>query len=234
MREALKKVLCPHCGAPPIPEESYFDEQKLRMENLRLKDEVCNAFFISIFNTYFSKLVPFYVLLFNAFCIYLKIQLDRVSSLTSKYMGRAVTQFPPVQPLCFSSLDLTVGGLANLSVSPSLDLHLLTGGSSNMAFSFPMAVSEMEKPIMAEMAAVAMDELVRVAQSDDPLWVKQGGKEVLSLDAYYGLFPKPRSQFQGPDTRVEASRDTGLVCIDASSLVDMFLDPVSLCLTFLS
>jgi homeobox-leucine zipper protein len=40
MREALKKVLCPHCGAPPIPEESYFDEQKLRMENLRLKDEV--------------------------------------------------------------------------------------------------------------------------------------------------------------------------------------------------
>jgi homeobox-leucine zipper protein len=149
-------------------------------------------------------------------------------------MGRAITQLTPVQPLCFSSLDLTVGGLRNLSVGPSLDLDLLTGGSSNMAFSFPTIISEMEKPIMVEIAAAAMDELVRVAQSEDPLWVKQGVKEVLSLDAYYSLFPKPGSQFRGPNIRVEASRDSGLVCMDASSLVDMFLDPVSFSFTFVS
>lgn len=160
-----------------------------------------------------------------------KMQLDRVSSLTSNYMGRPMTQLPPT--LSFSSLDLTVGGLRNLSVGPSLDLDLLTGGSSNMAFSFPTAISEMEKPIMAEMAAAAMDELVKIAQSEEPLWVKLGeGSEVLSLDVYDNLFPKHGSQFRGPDVRIEASRDSGLVCMNATSLVDMFLDSVSLSIIF--
>jgi homeobox-leucine zipper protein len=39
MREALKNVICPTCGGPPVAED-YFDEQKLRMENARLKEEV--------------------------------------------------------------------------------------------------------------------------------------------------------------------------------------------------
>jgi homeobox-leucine zipper protein len=39
MREALKNVICPNCGGPPVAED-YFDEQKLRMENARLKEEV--------------------------------------------------------------------------------------------------------------------------------------------------------------------------------------------------
>lgn len=40
MREALKNVVCPSCGVPPMGEDSYFDEQKLRMENAQLKEEV--------------------------------------------------------------------------------------------------------------------------------------------------------------------------------------------------
>jgi hypothetical protein len=39
MREALKNVICPSCGGPPV-DEDFFDEQKLRMENARLKEEV--------------------------------------------------------------------------------------------------------------------------------------------------------------------------------------------------
>ncbi|KAJ3700297.1 hypothetical protein LUZ61_004002 [Rhynchospora tenuis] len=190
MREALKNVMCPNCGAPPISEDSYFDEQKLRMENARLKEE-----------------------------------LDRVSGLTSKYLGRPITQLPSIQPLSISSLDLSVGGLGSPSIGPSLDLDLLTGGSSNMPFSFPTAISDMEKPIMAEMATAAMDELVRLAQSEEPLWVKQGdGKQVLNLDAYDSLFPKPGNQFRAPDIRVEATKDSALVFMNAVSLVDMFLD----------
>ncbi|KAJ3695947.1 hypothetical protein LUZ60_001324 [Juncus effusus] len=190
MREALKNVICPHCGGPPVTEDSYFDEQKLRMENARLKDE-----------------------------------LDRVSSLTSKYLGRPITQLPPVQPMSISSLDLSVGGLGSPTMGPSLDLDLLTGGSPNMGFSFPTAVSEMEKPLMAEMATHAMDELIRLSQSDEPLWMKHGdGREVLSVDAYDSLFMKSGNQFRGQDIRVEASRDSGLVCMNASSLVDMFMD----------
>lgn len=40
IREALKNVICPSCGGPPVAEDSYFDEQKLRMENAQLKEEV--------------------------------------------------------------------------------------------------------------------------------------------------------------------------------------------------
>jgi homeobox-leucine zipper protein len=162
------------------------------------------------------------------------MQLDKVSGLTSKYLGRPVTQLPPVQPLSNASLDLTVGGLGSPSVGPSLDLDLLTAGSSSMPFSFPTSVLDMEKPIMAEMATAAMDELVRLAQSDEPLWVKQGdGREILSLNAYDSLFPKPGSRFRDPDIRVEASRDSALVFMDAVSLVDMLLDSVSFLLLFL-
>jgi hypothetical protein len=38
MREALRSVICPTCGGPPVADD-YFDEQKLRMENARLKEE---------------------------------------------------------------------------------------------------------------------------------------------------------------------------------------------------
>lgn len=40
IREALKNIICPNCGGPPVTEDYYFDDQKLRMENARLKDEV--------------------------------------------------------------------------------------------------------------------------------------------------------------------------------------------------
>ena len=40
IREALRNVICPSCGGPPVTEDSYFDEHKLRVENAQLKEEV--------------------------------------------------------------------------------------------------------------------------------------------------------------------------------------------------
>nr|CAB3447983.1 unnamed protein product [Digitaria exilis] len=125
MREALRNVICPTCGGPPVADD-YFDEQKLRMENARLKEEASSsppllrlpppaAFSSSPLHSRFSH----------------ASHLDRVSSLTSKYLGRPITQLPPVQPLSMSSsLDLSVGGLCSPALGPSLDLVLLSGGSS--------------------------------------------------------------------------------------------------------
>jgi homeobox-leucine zipper protein len=42
MREALRNVICPTCGGPPV-DDDYYDEQKLRMENARLKEEASLA-----------------------------------------------------------------------------------------------------------------------------------------------------------------------------------------------
>ncbi|GKF13713.1 homeobox-leucine zipper protein HDG11-like protein, partial [Tanacetum coccineum] len=82
IREALKNLVCPTCGGPPIGDDCYFDEQKLRFENAQLKEE-----------------------------------LDRVSSIAAKYIGRPMLQLPPVQPVHMSSLDLSMasygGGTSN-------------------------------------------------------------------------------------------------------------------------
>jgi homeobox-leucine zipper protein len=152
------------------------------------------------------------------------VQLDRVSSLTSKYLGRPITQLPSAQALSMSSLDLSVGGLGG----PSLDLDLLSGGSSGYPpfHLLPMAVSEMERPMMAEMATRAMDELIRMAQAGEHLWVKTGVREVLNVDTYDSIFAKPDGSFRGPDVHVEGSRETGLVFMSAIGLVDMFMDSV--------
>ena len=69
-----------------------------------------------------------------------------------------------VQPLSMSSLDLSVGRLGSAALGPSLDLDLLSGSSSGLPFQLPTPVSEMERPMMAEMATRAIDELIRLAQ----------------------------------------------------------------------
>ncbi|CAN1265777.1 Homeobox-leucine zipper protein HDG11 [Linum perenne] len=94
IREALRNVICPSCGGPPVNEDSYFDEHKLRIENAQLKEEVSDA----------------------------------------------------------------------------------------------------------------------------------GGREVLNLENYQKMFPKPNDHLKNPNVRIEASRDAGVVIMNGLSLVDMFMD----------
>lgn len=195
IREALKNVICPSCGSSPASEDSYFDEQKLRIENSHLKEE-----------------------------------LDRVSSIAAKYIGRPISQLPPVQPIHVSSLDLSMASFGGHGIQgPSLDLDLLHGSSSsvipNLAFP-PMSISDMDKSLMADIAANAMDELIRLLQSNEPLWMKggDGRGETLNLESYERVFQSPYSHMKNPSIRIEASRDSGVVIMNSLALVDMFMD----------
>ena len=40
-KEALANTTCPNCGGPASIGEMSFDEQQLRIENARLREEVC-------------------------------------------------------------------------------------------------------------------------------------------------------------------------------------------------
>ncbi|KAM0926831.1 hypothetical protein ACQ4PT_003021 [Festuca glaucescens] len=132
------------------------------------------------------------------------------------------------QPLSMSSLELSVGGLGSpvSALGPSLDLDPFSGGSSSSSFHLPASVSEMERPMMAEMATRAMDELIRLAQAGEHLWAKAAGaREVLNVDTYDSVFAKPGSSaFRGPDVHVEGSRGSCLVLTGAVGLVDVFMD----------
>ncbi|KAG6485725.1 hypothetical protein ZIOFF_054290 [Zingiber officinale] len=199
MREALKNVICPSCGSSSCTDDSYFDESKLRMENTRLKE-----------------------------------QLDRVSSIASRYLGRPMTQLPPVLPVSISSLDLSVGGYNNPGISTSLDLNLLlqNSSSSSSSSSLPYAsISELDKPIMVEMASNAMEEVIRLVQTDEPLWMKSvnDGRDILQLETYDRMFKRSGHRLKFPDVRIEASRDSAVVAMNATTLIDMLMDSSKWC-----
>jgi hypothetical protein len=50
----------------------------------------------------------------------------------------------------------------------------------------------------------AMDELIRMAQAGERLWVNTGGREVLHVDTYDNIFAKPGGSFLGPDVHGDA------------------------------
>ncbi|PHT53491.1 Homeobox-leucine zipper protein HDG12 [Capsicum baccatum] len=195
IREALKNVICPSCGGPPVNEDSYFDEQKLRIENMQLKEE-----------------------------------LDKVSSIAAKYIGRPISQLPPVQPIHLSSLDLSMSSFIGHGPSSlDLDLDLLPGSSSAMpslAYA-TLNLSDMDKSLMADVAGNAMEELIRLVQTNEPLWMKSSsidGRDVLNFDNYDRVFPRTNSHLKNPNVRIEASRDSGVVIMNGLALVDVFMD----------
>ncbi|CAN6577733.1 unnamed protein product [Malus baccata var. baccata] len=196
IREALKNVICPSCGVPPLNEDSYFDEHKLRMENAQLKEE-----------------------------------LDRVSSIAAKYIGRPISQLPPVQPIHISSLDLSMASFGGHGMAgPSLDLDLLPGSAASSMPNLPYqpnGFSDMDKSLMADIAANALEELLGLLRTNEPLWMKSStdGRDVLNLETYERIFPRANSHLKTPNVRIEASRDSGVVIMNGLALVDMFMDP---------
>lgn len=163
-----------------------------------------------------------------------QVQLDRVSSIAAKYIGRPISQLPPVQPIHVSSLDLSMASFGGHGIScPSLDLDLLPGGIPPNLPNFPqISISDVDKSLMADIAAGAMDELIRLLQGSEMLWMKSGsdGREMLNLESYERVFPRPNSHLKDPSVRTEASKSSGVVIMNDLALVDMFVDAVSLSL----
>ncbi|KAE8818730.1 homeobox-leucine zipper protein ROC9 [Hordeum vulgare] len=78
-----------------------------------------------------------------------------------------------------------------------------------------------------ELAGRALEELKMMASSGEPLWVRsvETGRDILNYDEYVRLFRRD----DGPADRqagwsVEASRETGVVYLDATKLVHAFMD----------
>ncbi|KAH0875798.1 hypothetical protein HID58_073160 [Brassica napus] len=186
IREAIKHAICPNCGSPPVNEDPYFDEHKLRIENAHLRDD-----------------------------------LERMSTVASKYMGRPISShLSTLHPLHISPLDLSMTG-------PSLDFDLLPGSSMHSQPNNLATISDMDKPLMNDIALTAMEELLRLFNTNEPLWTRgDGGREILDLGSYENLFPRSGNRGKNHNVRTEASRSSGIVFMNAMTLVDMFMDGV--------
>lgn len=194
LRDAMRSPICTNCGGPAVIGEVSLEEQHLRIENARLKDE-----------------------------------LDRVCALAGKFLGRPVASFGgPIAPqLPNSSLELGFGGLGPL---PDF-------GASGITSSLPVPAARcmagipglsMERSMLLELALAAMDELVKMVQTDEPLWIHsfEGSREILNHGEYLRTFAtcigmKP-SGFV-----TEASRESGMVIINSLALVETLMDSVS-------
>ncbi|CAK9187770.1 unnamed protein product [Ilex paraguariensis] len=184
-KEALSNATCPNCGGPAAIGEMSFDEQHLRIENARLRDEI-----------------------------------DRISGIAAKYVGKPMLSYPNLPshgpP---RALDLGVG---NFGPQTGIVGEIYGAGDLLRAVSGP---TEADKPIIIELAVAAMEELIRIAQSGEPLWMPSADNstEILSEEEYLRTFPRGI----GPKPlglKSEASREYAVIIMNHTNLVEILMD----------
>ncbi|KAL3522039.1 hypothetical protein ACH5RR_014873 [Cinchona calisaya] len=185
-KEALSNATCPNCGGPAAIGEMSFDEQHLRIENARLREEI-----------------------------------DRISGIAAKYVGKPMLSYPHLPPGASSrSLDIGVGSFGAQS---GIVGEIYGAGDLLRSVSGP---TEADKPMIIELAVAAMEELVRMAQAGEPLWLPSSDNlltETLSEDEYIRTFPRGI----GPKPlglKSEASRESAVVIMNHINLVEILMD----------
>ena len=105
-----------------------------------------------------------------------------------------------------------------------------TSGASDLLRSMSGA-TEAEKPIIIELAVTAMEELIRMAQIGEPLWVPSPddpAHETLNEDEYFRSFPRGTGP-RPTGLKSEASRNSNVVIMNHMTLVKILMDVVSVC-----
>ncbi|XP_059643825.1 homeobox-leucine zipper protein ROC3 [Cornus florida] len=196
LQAALRNIICPNCGGSAILADMAFDEQQLRLENARLKEEF-----------------------------------ERVCGLASRYGGRPFQTMGPAPPLLPPSLDLDMSIYPRQYQEPMSncsDIIPMSLMSENPHFPGAVLIMEEEKSLALELAVTSMDELVKMCQAGEPLWLRSNdnGKEVLNVEEHARMFPWPMGLKQHSDDqfRTEATRHSAVVIMNSITLVDAFLD----------
>ena len=213
IRDAMRNPICTNCGGPAIIGEISLEEQHLRIENARLKDE-----------------------------------LERVCALAGKFLGRPISSLATsiAPPLPSSALELGVGSNGFAALSSTMPLGPdFGGGISNPlpVLAPPRTVGggvqvldrSIERSMYSELALAAMDELVKMAQAEEPLWIRSlegvggggGGREMLNHEEYMRSFT-PCIGMKPNGFVTEASRETGIVIINSLALVETLMDSVNI------
>ncbi|XP_062226479.1 homeobox-leucine zipper protein ROC4-like [Phragmites australis] len=208
IREAMRDPVCGGCGGPARLGELSLEEHHLRVENARLRDE-----------------------------------LSRVCALTAKFIGKPISLMAPSHmhqphPLAGSSLELAVTGIGSMP-SSTMTISTISGFAGSVSspmgtVTTPMATAPamvgIDKSMFLELAVSAMDELVKMAQMNEPLWIPSVSSpglpamEMLNFKEYLKTF-SPCIGVKPVGFVSEASRESGIVSIDSSAaLVEAFMD----------
>ncbi|MCL7044069.1 hypothetical protein MKW94_020100 [Papaver nudicaule] len=201
LQAALRNVCCPNCGGPAILGEMSLDEQHLRLENARLKEELerlaCIAPRFNVRQLHALGHVPHHLAP--------SLELD---------MGIYSRNFQePQLGHCGDMMSMP-------NNMPENQHELQLGGCC--------LILDQEKPLAMEFAMNAMDELVKMCHAAEPLWIRCNNKEMLNVEEHARMFPwsvinnnhkQHRNEF-----RTEATRENAVVFMNSITLVDAFLD----------
>ncbi|KAJ0989926.1 hypothetical protein J5N97_008282 [Dioscorea zingiberensis] len=203
LQAAIRNVICPSCGGPAMLGEMSFDEQHLRLENARLKEELERLSCIAsrYGNRSMQAMGPAPPLLLPS--------LDLDMGIYSRHFHEPVS----VSVAAMSSCSDIIPG-------PSMpdNIPQFAGG---------MIIMEQDKAVAIDLALTARDHLYRMCQTNEPLWVRRrDGIEVMDVEEHRKMFPWPVDvkHEQNLDFRTEATRDSALVIMNSITLVDAFLD----------
>lgn len=174
-------------------------------------------------------------------------QLERLSCIAGRFGGGGGggRSLLPSSPLLLPpSLDLDMGAYSrqfhDLPPPPAVscgDMLLASGFVDEDSAFAGVLIMEGKKPLALDLAMAAAEQLVRMCRVNEPLWLKKGGSgvgggavEVLDEEEHSRLFPWPMDlkQLGGGGYRIEGTRDTALVIMNSITLVDAFMDAVSL------
>ncbi|RWW23524.1 hypothetical protein GW17_00012228 [Ensete ventricosum] len=200
LHAAIRNVVCPSCGGPAILNEMSFDEQQLRMENARLKDELERLSYIAsrYSGRQLQPLGPAPPVLIPS--------LDLDVGIYSRHFNE-----PPV----VSCTDLIP--IPQISDEPSPFPGMLI-----MDQDMPLVVD------LAMTAADHLVRMCNTTEPLWVRRGGTTTVEVLDLEEHARMCPWPMDlkQQQGM-FRTETSRDSAMVIMNSITMVDAFLDAVS-------
>ncbi|KAI5011692.1 hypothetical protein ZWY2020_013829 [Hordeum vulgare] len=160
----------------------------------------------------------------------LRIELSRSCALASAFLGRSVSSVA-APPTPGSPVD-RIGSVPATTVAHSTVTEF-TGSPSSQTVEMAvttMAKAGIDESVFLELATSAMDELVKMAQMDEPLWIPNAllpgslAKATLNHEEYLKTF-SPSIGVKPPGFVSEASRESGIVASDGSfELVETLLD----------
>ncbi|KAI3694336.1 hypothetical protein L1987_77300 [Smallanthus sonchifolius] len=197
LQNALRALVCSKCEGSPLS----FDEQQLRMENARLKEELDHACLIA-----------------TQFC----------GSNPMQTQGQCHS--PPMMPSNLDfDMNIPIHMIKMPCSNEMMQINpLMAPEAPNSDVANGLIIMDDEKPLAMQYAVSYMDEVDKMCRLGEPLWtqVNDVGKEVLNLDEYVKMFPCTNSRKNDPNLRYEASRTSSIVIINSINLVDAFLDAV--------
>ncbi|XP_021907367.1 homeobox-leucine zipper protein HDG2-like [Carica papaya] len=197
------------------------ENEKLRADNMRYRDALSNASCPNCGGPTAIGEMSFdehHLRLENA---RLREEIDRISAIAAKYVGKPVMNYPLLSsPAPSRPLDLAVGNFGGQQAGIGGEMY----GAGDLMRSFAPP-AEADKPMIIELAVAAMEELIRMAQMGEPLWMiaLDGATSVLNEEEYMRTFPRGIG-LKPAGYKCEASRETSVVIMNHINLVEILMD----------